>query len=104
MIEIASTESGSLSVQVDYKNCAYYKGEGMCSYGCYSEPICRTNDPEDFPLPGYYVTTKSGIHAHVLGDPNADPRSLKAVADVIDAAYKLFSEENNDDEGDSTDA
>lgn len=29
----------------DLSNCAYYRGVGTCSYSCYSEPACFTDEP-----------------------------------------------------------
>lgn len=26
--------------------CAYYRGEGICSFGCREEPVCLTDEPE----------------------------------------------------------
>lgn len=28
-------------------SCAYYKGVGVCSFGCWEEPRCMTNEPLD---------------------------------------------------------
>lgn len=30
----------------DLAGCAYYRGEGTCSYYCNTEPSCQTNEPE----------------------------------------------------------
>ena len=27
--------------------CAYYRGIGICSFGCWEEPSCRTEEPEE---------------------------------------------------------
>jgi len=31
----------------DMSGCAYFRGKGTCSYGCYSEPSCQTDEPLD---------------------------------------------------------
>lgn len=30
---------------VDLSGCPYYRGVGICAYGCYSEPSCITDEP-----------------------------------------------------------
>lgn len=30
----------------DMSGCAYFRGVGTCSFGCYSEPSCQTDQPE----------------------------------------------------------
>jgi len=29
----------------DLSGCAYYQGKGTCSYGCWEEPRCQTDEP-----------------------------------------------------------
>lgn len=31
----------------DLSGCAYYKGKGTCSYGCWEEPRCQTDQPAE---------------------------------------------------------
>lgn len=35
------------SEQADWNlsTCAYYRGKGSCSFGCYTEPACITDEP-----------------------------------------------------------
>ncbi|QGH79456.1 hypothetical protein SEA_LIMPID_145 [Streptomyces phage Limpid] len=30
----------------DLSGCAYFQGKGTCSYGCWEEPRCHTDEPE----------------------------------------------------------
>jgi len=32
---------------VDRGTCAYYRGEGTCSFGCSTEPSCMTDRPRE---------------------------------------------------------
>lgn len=50
-------------IEEDYSQCPYYKGTGICDSGCYSEPICKTNEPDGgWPVVYEFDTEEEIIH------------------------------------------
>ena len=61
---------------VDLGTCAYYRGEGTCSYGCTTEPSCFTDRPrEGWPCEraALSLAAASGLKVMVMYLPSLSP-------------------------------
>lgn len=81
-----------IEIADDLSTCPYYQGTGICTRGCRTEPECKTCEPPEG-WGGYWVTTPTGITAHVKGEITEDPKINDAINAVIEAAYELLTKE-----------
>lgn len=43
---LSITKDTPRTLENDLSGCAYFRGVGTCSFGCYDEPSCQTDEPE----------------------------------------------------------
>lgn len=71
-------------------SCSYYRADGICSFGCWEEPICHTSEPEDGWLREAFerwIDTAETARAAAV-ESRGDHRAVKELRDLARNAHR----------------